>query len=101
MINRNSTPTKDTILHVMATEKASVIPVGSGNSGQVKFIGKQTIPGGPDGKTTFEIIPEGEMVPYHPEIINHLKKGDLLALHIETALKAGVMVYIPELEQSF
>lgn len=90
-------------LLVKATEKASVIPVGSSNNGRVQFIGKETkiVGQGKEAKVVFEIIPEGVLVPYHSQIVDYLKKGSLLALNTETAVAAGVKVFIPELNESF
>lgn len=90
-------------LHVLAIDKASVLPVGSLNSGRVQFIGKETkiIGEGKEAQVIFEIIPEGVFVPYHSQIIDYLKKGSLLALNVDTAIRAGVPVFVPELNQSF
>ena len=92
-----------TMLHVLATDKASVLPVGSLNSGRVQFIGKETkiIGDGKEAQVVFEVIPGGVLVPYHSQIIDYLKKGSLLALNVDTAIRAGVQVFVPELNQSF
>ena len=83
---------KQEMLHVLAVKKAHVLPVGSTNQGQVKFIGKLF------NKTTkeFDILDEGASVPYHAEIVKHLKDGSLLALNSYTAVKAGVALHIPQ-----
>lgn len=90
-----------TMLHVMATEKASVLPVGATNQGQVMFIGKvMNKELSRPGHAVFDIIQEGAWIPYHWQHVDYLKKGDLLALNLETAQKAGVTpVFLSELKE--
>jgi hypothetical protein len=86
---------QETQLHVLATAKASVLLVGQTNQGQVKFIGKvMNKEQSEKNHVVFDIIPEGVFIPYHPEHIDYLKKGSLLALDEQTALKAGVPLHI-------
>lgn len=92
---------KKQMLHVLATEKASVLPVGAKNQGQVMFIGKKINKELSTKKhVVFDVIPEGVSIIYHAQHVDYLKKGSLLALDFETANKAGVPVFIPELKET-
>ena len=86
---------EQTKLHVLAVKTAHVIPMGKTNNGVVEFVGKQYNPETKD----FDIIANGVLVLYHPEMIKHLKDGSLLALNEETAIKAGVPLFIKNINK--